>query len=184
MLLDACVLYPAPLRDLLMHLAVGNLFQAKWTAVIHEEWMRNLLRDRPNLTLAQLERTRRLMDAHVLDALVSGFEHLIPTLTLPDADDRHVLAAAITANADLILTFNLADFPSDLLATFEIEAQHPDAFLSQILDAAPHAFCEAVKRQQTNLKKTEKTVGELLEVLEQQKLPKTVLALRRLVDLL
>lgn len=53
---DACVLYPAPLRDLLMHLAVSDLFRARWTTRIHDEWMRNLLANRTDLTRAQLER--------------------------------------------------------------------------------------------------------------------------------
>ena len=68
---DACVLYPAPLRDLLMHLAVSDLFRARWTTRIHEEWIRNLLAKRRKLTRAQLERTRDLMDASVPDCLVT-----------------------------------------------------------------------------------------------------------------
>ena len=96
---DACVLYPAPLRDLLMHLALTGLFQAKWTDRIHEEWTRNLLEDRPELGREKLERVRRLMDAHAEDCLVTGYEGLIGPLSLPDPDDRHVLAAAIHAKA-------------------------------------------------------------------------------------
>lgn len=69
---DACTLYPAPLRDLLMHLALTDLFRAKWTDQIHDEWIRSVLRDRPDLALEQLERTRSLMNAHVRDCLVSG----------------------------------------------------------------------------------------------------------------
>lgn len=66
-LYDANVLYPAPLRDLLMHLAMTGLFRAKWTNEIHEEWIRNVLENRPDLTRNQLERTRDLMNEHVLD---------------------------------------------------------------------------------------------------------------------
>lgn len=61
-ILDACVLYPAPLRDLLLNLACLGLFRARWTSEIHEEWIRNLLRDRPDPTPSQLQRTRDLMD--------------------------------------------------------------------------------------------------------------------------
>lgn len=114
-LYDSCVLYPAPLRDLLMHLAVTNLYQAKWTDAIHDEWTRNVLKDRPDLRPEQLQRTRELMNAHVLDCLVTGYESLINGLSLPDQDDRHVLAAAIHAGADLIVTFNLKDFPDGSL---------------------------------------------------------------------
>lgn len=111
-LFDACVLYSAPLRDFLMHLAMTDLFRAKWTDEIHDEWIRNLLKNRPDLTQERLQRTRDLMNSSVRDCLVSGYVDLIPSLTLPDQDDRHVLAAAICGGADVIVTYNLSDFPS------------------------------------------------------------------------
>lgn len=92
---DACVLYPAPLRSLLMHLALTDLFRAKWSRQIHDEWMRNLLSKRSDLTWEKLERVRELMDLHTRDAVVEGFEPLIDGLSLPDPGDRHVLACAI-----------------------------------------------------------------------------------------
>ena len=92
---DANVLYPAELRNFLMHLALTGVFRAKWSSDVHEEWIRNLLEDRPDLTREKLERTRQLMDKAAPDALVTGYQHLIPGLLLPDKDDRHVLAAAI-----------------------------------------------------------------------------------------
>ena len=157
---DACVLYSAPLRDLLMHLAVSDLFRAKWTETIHDEWIRNVLKQRPDLTLEQLQRTRELMNAHVRDCLVTDYDELIPALTLPDPDDRHVLAAAIRAGADIIVTFNLDDFPPDALHKYGIEAQHPDEFIMQLLDLAPNVVCAAAKRQRQSLKKPPKTVEE------------------------
>ena len=111
-LVDACVLYPAPQRDLIMHLALADLFRAKWTEEIHAEWIRGVLANRTDLTHEQLNRTRDLMNTHVRDCLVTGYEPLIGGLSLPDPDDRHVLAAAIRSQADLILTFNLKDFPA------------------------------------------------------------------------
>ena len=69
---DACVLYPAPLRDLLMRLAMTDLYRARWTQQIHEAWMRNVLANRPDFSRAQLERTRELMDCSVRDSLVEG----------------------------------------------------------------------------------------------------------------
>jgi hypothetical protein len=105
--LDACVLYPAPIRDLLMEVAVADLYRAKWSDAVHEEWIGAVLRNRSDLGRAQLERTREQMNAHVRDALVTGFEPLIEILALPDPDDRHVVAAAIKGRADLIVTTNL-----------------------------------------------------------------------------
>lgn len=96
---DANVLYPATLRNFLMHLALTGVFRAKWSADVHEEWMRNLLKNRPDLTREKLERTRQLMDKAAPDALVRGYEHLVSGLVLPDEDDRHVLAAAIRSGA-------------------------------------------------------------------------------------
>lgn len=109
--LDASVLYPAPLRDLLLELAVSDLYRAKWSNAVHGEWINALLRSRDDLTRERLERTRDLMNAHVRDALVTDFDQLIGILELPDPDDRHVLAAAIKGRADLIVTANLKDFP-------------------------------------------------------------------------
>src|SRR5579863_9090922 len=128
-LYDACVLYPAPLRDLLMHLAMADLFRARWTDRIHDEWIRSVLANRPDLRREQLERTRRLMNAHILDCVVTGYEHLIDRLKLPDPNDRHVLAAAIRAGADVIVTMNLDDFPVKVLGPYGIEPQHPDVFV-------------------------------------------------------
>ncbi len=177
-LYDACILYPAPLRDLLMHLALTNLYRAKWSAQIHAEWMRNLSENRPDLTREQLERTRSLMDAHVRDALVEGYEPLIPTLTLPDSDDRHVLAAAITAQADIILTFNLKDFPQSALNPYGVIALHPDRFVCDLIDSVPNTVLTAIKRHRASLKHPPKSVAEYLEVMEQQGLPEMVTKLR------
>ena len=109
--LDACVLHSAPLRDLFMHLAVLDVFSARWSDAIHEEWIASVLAQRPNLTRGQLDRTRQLMDENVRGCLVRGFEKHVETVTLPDGDDRHVVAAAIECRADAIVTFNLKDFP-------------------------------------------------------------------------
>ncbi len=179
---DACVLYPAPLRDLLMHLALTDLFRARWSADIHAEWMRSVLRDRPDLTREKLERVRDLMDAHVRDCLVTGYAALIPALTLPDPDDRHVLAAAIRCQASVLVTDNLSDFPQDVLSMYGIEAQHPDDFASHLLDMDEGKVVEAVRRQRESLRRPSKTASELLVTLEQQGLAQTVARLRRFAD--
>ena len=92
--MDASVLYPASLRNLLMRLTLNGLFQARWSADVHEEWIRSLLRDRPDLPRERLLQVRDAMDEHAADCLVTGYESLIENLQLPDPDDRHVLAAA------------------------------------------------------------------------------------------
>ena len=167
-----------------MYLAVTDLFRARWSDAIHDEWIRNVLKDRPDLTSAQLQRTRELMNVHVRDCLVTGYESFIPSLALPDLADRHVLAAAIRCGADVIVTFNLKDFPEEVLKPFGIEAQHPDDFLTYQLDLAPNVVCAAVKRQRESLKKPPKTVEEYLEKLERLGLSQTVSGLRRYTALI
>src|SRR5687767_9319707 len=107
---DACVLYPAPLRDLLIRLAGKRLVQARWTEQILDECFRNIAANRPDLPEAALRRTRELMNRALPDVLVTGYEELIDGLTLPDPNDRHVLAAAIRSGAQVIVTTNLDDF--------------------------------------------------------------------------
>lgn len=175
---DACVLYPAPLRDLLMRLALTDLYRARWSDAIHEEWIRNVLTDRPDLTRQTLERTRDLMNAHVRDCVVTGFEHLIPMIDAPDPDDRHVIAAAIHSSADLVVTFNLKDFPSSTLARYNLEAKHPDDFIMDLADLYPAIVCGAAAAHRRSLKHPPKTVEEYLDNLLKQGLTQTVSQLR------
>ena len=172
--LDASVLYPAPLRDLLLELAVSDLYRAKWSNAVHTEWTNALLRKRPDLTRERLERTRHLMNTHVRDALVVDFEDLIDVLKLPDPDDRHVLAAAIKGRADLIVTANLKDFPADVLTRWGIEAQHPDEFLTHQFHLSQPVFLKAAKTVRLRLENPPKSVGEYLDTLRAQGLLATV----------
>ena len=175
---DACVFYPAPLRDLLMYLTGSDLFQARWTDEIHDEWIRSLLEDHPDLSRENVERTRRQMDAYVDDCLVTGYEPLIETLQLPDPKDRHVLAAAITAGASVIVTFNLKDFPQTALEPRKIRAITPDEFVLRLLKVNHHEILDLIKRQRQNMTRPPLTVEEYLVMLERQRLPKTVAFLR------
>lgn len=140
---DACVLYPATLRDLLIELAVSRLFLAHWTDTIHDEWTRNLLERRTDLKSTQLERTRKLMDNAVPGSLIGGFEPIIPTLNLPDPNDQHVLAAAI----------------------------HPDAFVTHWLETHPVKVTNAIQAARTRMRNPARTVDEHLERLASQGLP-------------
>ena len=181
---DACVLYPAPLRDLLVRLARMGVFRAKWTQQIHEEWIRNALKKNPHLTRERLDMTASKMNEAVMDSLVSDYEPLIAGLQLPDTNDRHVLAAAIKGQAEVILTFNLKDFPTDYLSQFNVWAQHPDEFMSDLLDIAPGEVLLATRQQRAALKKPPRTVDEFLDTLLRQQLPRTVAYLKRRKELL
>jgi hypothetical protein len=177
-ILDACVMYPAPLRSYLLYLAQTGLFRARWTAQIHEEWIRNLIKNNPSLNKNKLHRTRQLMDAHMPDCLVEGYEFLVESIELPDVDDRHVVAAAIKGQAEGIITFNLKDFPDEKLATYELSAIHPDTFLADMFELSPSAAILAAQQQRSALKNPPMTVDNYLDCLLRQKLPSFVSKLR------
>ena len=180
---DACVLYPAPVRDLLMEIAISGLVQAKWTERIHQEWMSSLLADRPEIK-KRIQQTRRLMDAAIPDALVTHYESLINGITLPDPGDRHVLAAAIKCGAQLIVTANLKDFPQEHLAPYAIEAVHPDVLIEQQfgLNQAPVIAC--AKRIRARLLNPEINADEYLAILFSSRLPATADLLREFKELI
>lgn len=142
---DANVFYGARLRSLILYLAKTKLFRARWSEDIHREWMASCAANIPDLTLDKLERTRRLMDYAISDCLVRGYEPLIEKMDLPDRDDRHVLAAAITAHAEFIVTFNVRDFPEDKLAPFGIQTITPDDLVLDLLDIDECACLRAIQ---------------------------------------
>jgi hypothetical protein len=118
------------------------------------------------------------MDKATLDALVEGYEELIPTLNLPDENDRHVLAAAIRGEAHVIVTMNLKDFPDEVLQHYEIGAQHPDEFILQLIELAPDVVMNAAETHRRSLENPPKSVEVFLASLEAQGLPKSGAALR------
>jgi predicted nucleic acid-binding protein len=179
---DACVLFPAPLRDLLMRVAVAGLVRAKWTDRILDECFENLARHRPELSTANLERTRRLMNLALEEPLVVGYEPLIDTLTLPDPNDRHVLAAAIHSGAQAVVTWNLKDFPAAALAPHGVVALDPDEFVHDLIELAPGAMVQVVTEQAASLRSPPHTLTELLDKLRNNGLARSVVRLRELTE--
>ena len=173
---DANVLHPAGLRDLLIRLAQTGLFRARWSDQILDEVIRSILERRPDLRPEQLERTRQLMCEAVADCLVNGDEPLIGGLSLPDPDDRHVLAAAIRCHAQVIVTQNLKDFPSEVLEPFGIEAQHPDLFVLHVVDLAPARVAAVIEQQASALTSPPRTAEDVLDALSGE-LPRAMAAL-------
>lgn len=183
-ILDACVLYAAPLRDLLLSLAATGIFRARWTHLIQDEWMRNLAANRPDLKPEALRRTMTTMNDAIEDCLVEGFECMVASLTLPDPDDRHVLAAAIVGHADAIVTFNLRDFPEKNVGPHGIEVLHPDDFLIAQYDLDPIGVLTSVKAIRARLRHPPKTAEELIATYAAQGLPQICTILRDAVDLI
>ncbi len=177
---DACVLHPAGLRDLLVRLATTGMFRAHWSDDILDEMVRSILRRRPDLAAAQLDRTRELMCNAVADCITTGYEELIDGLHLPDLDDRHVLAAAIRSGSQVIVTENVSDFPAELLQTYNIEAQTPDVFVLHLVDLSPTTVFGVLEAQAAALRNPPMTIDQLLDRLAQSGLPRTCAALRGL----
>jgi len=177
---DANVLYPSLLRDLLIRLAVAGLADLRWSDGVQAEWMRNLLEHQPGLSPEAIARTRQLMERAVPEAQVSGYGHLIPALTLPDPDDRHVLAAAIAGGATHLLTFNLRDFPAAALRPHGLTVLHPDAWLLELLNQWPQEVLEAVERLSAALRAPPLTPVEVAQGLLGAGLPVSGSQLARL----
>lgn len=164
--LDACVLVPASLRGTLVRAAHQGLYRVHWSEAILAEMHRSLQKD-IGLTVAQADRQVAFLRDHYPEAQVTGYEPLIPALN-NHPKDRHVLAAAIRAGAQVIVTFNGRDFPASSLDPYEIEAQHPDEFLTNLVDLDPGAMCEIVIAQAAALRNPPLTVDQLLWQLAKQ----------------
>lgn len=183
-ILDACVLYPAALRDVLLSLASAGLYHARWTPAIQDEWTRNLLANRPDIDPAQLRVTQEQMMAAIPDCVVTHYEPLISGLNLPDPDDRHVLAAAIAGHADAIVTVNLKDFPAETLATYNLEAQHPDDFVMNQLELREYEALAAIKRMRARLRNPAKSPEDFIVILERNGLVQSARRLRERIGLI
>lgn len=161
-MLDACVLVQAPLRDTLLRLAEEpGLYRPFWSAEIMSETMRTL-HMRLGLSAAKAAYLESEIRKSFPRSYVAGFEALIPSMQ-NDAKDRHVLAAAVRAGAESIVTFNTRHFPAEALSPWGIEVLHPDDFLQQLLHTAPDIVHERVTEQAVNLGRT---IDRQLEVLE------------------
>lgn len=181
--LDANVLYPAPVRDILLHLADVKLFQPKWTDLIHDEWIRNLLINRPDIKSESLKKARTAMESAFPDARVSSYELLIDEITLPDADDRHVLAAAIKSSAKIIVTNNVKDFPTKNLRPYHMTAMTADHFVRGLVMLDEMRALTAFHAQVRNMKNPPLSVRQVLFSLEKCNLTDSVAALKSLLKL-
>ena len=161
-LLDTCVLYPAHLRDTLLRLTERGLFRALWSADIIGELRRNLVE--AGVDPSAVDHLVFEMRGAFPDAEVTGYRSLVDSMTC-DPKDRHVLAAAVRADANAIVTFNVSDFPPNSVDPYEIEVVHPDTFLLDQLDLAPVVVLEELGRQATANRRQPKTLPDLLDAL-------------------
>ncbi|WP_243722545.1 PIN domain-containing protein [Actinomadura sp. 7K507] len=175
---DANALYGNTLRDLLVRIAQASMVQAKWTNQILDEMLGNLAADRPDIAHEKLARLRQLMNSAVRDCLVEGHEPLIEGLKLPDPNDRHVLAAAIKAGAQVIVTSNLRDFPASDLEVWGLEARSPDDFVLDQIDLDDRVVWACVQQIVDSRVNPPETIEDVLDALERAGLVESVAALR------
>lgn len=176
---DANVLYPNTLRDILIRIGQTGMFTARWTEKILDEVFTNLSTNRPDLDPRKLTRTRRAMCRAIEDCIVTDYETLIDSIALPDPDDRHVVAAAVAAGAQVIVTENLRDFPCSELQKYGIEAQTADDFLCDAIDLSPTRVHQAVTYAAAALKNPPRTVDDILDSLSRCGAPTAAAKLRR-----
>ncbi len=182
--LDANVLYPAHLRDVLLSLAASGFYQPRWSPRIQDEWIRSVLARRPDLTADQLAYTRREMERAFPEACVEAGPALETRLDLPDPDDRHVLAAAIAARAEIIVTANLSDFPAATLRPLGVEAVPPDAFIIALMQTDLEGVVAALRAHRARLRRPPISAAQYLSYLEQARLAATVAVLQDWVEAL
>ena len=180
---DACVLVSPLKRNVLLTLAAAGFFQLRWSPRVLDETERAISRLRQRRGLPEsardAARARRAMEDAFEDALVTGFEvRPADWPGLPDADDVHVIAAAVHGRADVIVTDNLRHFPATTLRPLRIEARSADRFLASIVGPDPARTVAALATMRQRFRRPEITAEGLLARMEVEGLTATVALLR------
>ena len=183
--LDACVLFPIATADALLSLAVEGLYAAKWTLAIEQEWVTAAERRHTEHAGRFVTRRDAMRDA-VVDWEISpaGWQSLMSCLQLPDPKDVHVLAAAIAGHADCIVTTNLKDFPTAVLANYGITALHPDDFIVAQLDLNLYAALKAFKGMRARKRNPAYSATGFADAMERNGLVATARRLKEAQDLI
>lgn len=174
---DANTLYGNTVRDLHIRIARAGLVQAKWTNEIVDEMLAARRRNHPDVEPEKLERLKQLINDAVPDCLVTGYESLIGGLTLADMDDRHVLAAAIKAGAQVIVTADRG-FTPEVLEPWGIEAKSPDNFVLDQISIDARIVYSCVVEIASSRSRPPQTVEDVLTQLERDGLVQSAAALR------
>lgn len=180
--LDACVLYPAPIRDLLLSLAAVGFYKPIWTEEIHQEWIRNLLKKRKDLSYEQLLKTKNAMNMAFPDANVENYKNFIGKVFLPDKYDRHIVACALKSKSEIIITFNIKDFPQKSLLKFNIQVLHPDEFITNIINTDKENSLRAFLTQVRRLKNPPMKAVDVFEALNKCGVPKSVYKIKKFLN--
>lgn len=177
--LDTNIIFPIVIRDLLFWFAFYELYTPKWSKNIFDEWERVMIERGVGKEMAKKQVNRA--NLAFPDAMVMGYEELMVKLNLPDENDKHVLAAAIKANADIIITNNIKDFPQQYIASFGLNVINADDFLTEIIDLNHDLALKAFKEMVSHKKKPEMNEFQVLKMLENNGLINTADYLKSLI---
>jgi predicted nucleic acid-binding protein len=173
---DACTIYGITLSDLLLRLADEGAFRPLWSDEVLEEVRRNAVSG--GISPAGIDRRLDVMRTYFPDALVTGHDELVEGLTC-DPKDRHVLAAAVRAKADALVTFNVRDFPDESLEAFDVELVHPDVFLLDQLDLYPGMITRVLRELSEDYVDPPQSVEDVLGTLRRAGVPRFTDEVRR-----
>ncbi len=177
--LDTNVIIPIEIRDLLFWFAHDDLYTPKWSKHIFDEW-EEVLR-RKNISENEIKKRIAWANQAFPDAMVENYEVLIDGLTLPDEKDRHVLAAAIKTNANIIVTDNLKDFPEEYLGTFGLSAKNADHFLTETIDLNQKIAVNSFRKLVINRRNPDLDEYQVLDCLRRNGLKDTANYLHALI---
>ena len=166
--LDACVLYPVVLRDLLLTLAALDAFEPRWTEAILDEMTRNVLADYPGIDPAQFDvRAVGAMRRAFPSATVDGYEQLIDRMD-NHPKDRHVAAAAVHVGAAAVVTYNVRDFDSELLRQLGIAVVTPPQLVGQLVDDEPSVVALALRAMAARKKRPPMSPADVVAAIVRQ----------------
>lgn len=179
--LDACVLVPVTLTNVILTAAENGLVRPYWSHEVVEEAVDAIREVRPNLSEDRVRRRFVAMDAAFEGASVSGDPSTLDGRGLPDVDDQHVVAAAIAAGASVIVTANIRDFPKAVMASLGMSVLSPDDFLLRLAEADGEAMVNVVARVAETLRNPERAPEDILVALELSGARRFAFEIRRLL---
>ena len=181
--LDANVLYRVVIRDYLMWLSVKELYSPKWTNQLLEEFTEIFKKKGINISTEHIQKQVKLMNLTCPDALVTKYEDLLASIKLKDEKDKHVVAAALKCNANVIVTHNLKDFPNEYLCRIGLSALSPDTFIADMIDLSPERCCDAFREMLLTKNKPPYEESDYLEIFKNNGLIQTTVELSKYLEI-
>lgn len=169
--LDTNIIVPIEVRDLLFWFEHFDLYTVKWSKHIFDEWV--TVMERMDVPVAEIKKRIGWANKAFPDAMVQNYEQLIDSLELPDEKDKHVLAAAIKTNANIIVTNNIKDFPKDYLSSYGLSAKTADDFLTDTIDLNPDIAVKSFRKLVMNRTNPEMDEYAVLDALRKNGLKDT-----------